>query len=292
MLVEALAAVGKEECFALYGGTAINFFLLDAPRLSVDLDLRYALPLPYQEGKSGIGSALQRIGAELDAGTGIKCSLADHRRMEVARTHDDVRIKIEANDVVVGTIFPTQRRLLAAAVAKRYRAGMPVQQQLLATAEIYAGKLMAMLERRHPRDLYDVHMMSEDIWRDEKMWTALAVSLAMSRHRQLHLLLANDDFAMEEGQYRELALMVRQGLIAKAELAETGRSARARVVDRMPALHRRILVDFFNGEANWAELGIVDDDLPGLNWRQENVQKMPAARRREIVSGLKDILDV
>lgn len=43
LLVRVLPAIAKEECFALKGGTAINLFVRDLPRLSVDVDLTYLL---------------------------------------------------------------------------------------------------------------------------------------------------------------------------------------------------------------------------------------------------------
>ena len=41
LLLMALPEVAKESCFALHGGTAINLFVRDMPRLSVDIDLTY-----------------------------------------------------------------------------------------------------------------------------------------------------------------------------------------------------------------------------------------------------------
>jgi len=41
LLLEILPEVAKEECFAMHGGTAINLFVRDMPRLSVDIDLTY-----------------------------------------------------------------------------------------------------------------------------------------------------------------------------------------------------------------------------------------------------------
>ena len=38
LLLEVLRIVAKHEVFALKGGTAINFFIRDLPRLSVDID--------------------------------------------------------------------------------------------------------------------------------------------------------------------------------------------------------------------------------------------------------------
>jgi hypothetical protein len=44
LLIELLPLVARERCFALKGGTAINLFVRDLPRLSVDIDLTY-LPI-------------------------------------------------------------------------------------------------------------------------------------------------------------------------------------------------------------------------------------------------------
>lgn len=44
LLIRLIPIVEKEACFALKGGTAINLFVRDFPRLSVDIDLAY-LPL-------------------------------------------------------------------------------------------------------------------------------------------------------------------------------------------------------------------------------------------------------
>ena len=66
LLVRILPQVAEERCFALKGGTAINLFVRDLPRLSVDIDLAY---LPVEErGTSlrGIEAALGRIGARIE----------------------------------------------------------------------------------------------------------------------------------------------------------------------------------------------------------------------------------
>ena len=61
LLVRVLPYVATEACFALKGGTAINLFVRDLPRLSVDIDLVY-LPIEDRETSLvGIRSALDRI---------------------------------------------------------------------------------------------------------------------------------------------------------------------------------------------------------------------------------------
>ena len=41
LLAQALSLVAEDSCFALKGGTAINLFVRNLPRLSVDIDLTY-----------------------------------------------------------------------------------------------------------------------------------------------------------------------------------------------------------------------------------------------------------
>ena len=53
--------LAKEKCFALHGGTAINLFIRNMPRLSVDIDLTY---LPIEDRETSLKqttAALQRI---------------------------------------------------------------------------------------------------------------------------------------------------------------------------------------------------------------------------------------
>jgi len=62
LLVQTLPHVAEETCFALKGGTAINLFVREMPRLSVDIDLTY-LPIADREHSlAEIEAALKRIG--------------------------------------------------------------------------------------------------------------------------------------------------------------------------------------------------------------------------------------
>ena len=48
LLIDILLEIAKEERFALHGGTAINLFHLDMPRLSVDIDLTF---FPFSDSR-------------------------------------------------------------------------------------------------------------------------------------------------------------------------------------------------------------------------------------------------
>jgi len=67
LLIRALPIVAGEECFALKGGTAINLFIRDMPRLSVDIDLTY-LPRVAPRGKGRRLIGAKRLGRNGPAG--------------------------------------------------------------------------------------------------------------------------------------------------------------------------------------------------------------------------------
>ena len=64
LMLRALPHVAAEESFGLKGGTALNFFVWDMPRLSVDIDLTYLPIQPRAESLRGISDALLRMCCE------------------------------------------------------------------------------------------------------------------------------------------------------------------------------------------------------------------------------------
>ncbi len=70
LLIRAIPHVAHEICFALKGGTAINLFIRDMPRLSVDLDLTYLPVEPRPESLAAIDAAMKRIATRVRAGIG------------------------------------------------------------------------------------------------------------------------------------------------------------------------------------------------------------------------------
>lgn len=66
LLLQTIPFIAKEEIFALKGGTAINLFVRDMPRLSVDIDLTY---IPFDDRETAlknISDGLERIKSDLE----------------------------------------------------------------------------------------------------------------------------------------------------------------------------------------------------------------------------------
>lgn len=146
--------------FAMQGGTALNLFVLDMPRLSVDIDLA------YPEWGSSRDEALRAIADELAAiaqrlkqvGLAVRTVAAaglGESKLIVERA--GAQVKVEANLVFRGTVQPIERRSLAPRAAELFSAELSVP--ILALDELYGSKLVAALDRQHPRDLFDVSRM-------------------------------------------------------------------------------------------------------------------------------------
>ena len=70
---------------------------------------------------------------------------------------DDISVKVEVNTVIRGAVHPARRRGLTPSASDMLMAD--VELPLLAEEEVYGSKLVAAMDRQHPRDLFDVREM-------------------------------------------------------------------------------------------------------------------------------------
>ncbi len=109
-LLELLPYVSQESDFALKGGTAINLFVRDMPRLSVDIDLAY-LPIEDRETTmKNMSEACTRISDSIEKGMrGCRVNRLKKRndksitKLVVAR--EALSIKIEVSPVSRGCVY-------------------------------------------------------------------------------------------------------------------------------------------------------------------------------------------
>jgi predicted nucleotidyltransferase component of viral defense system len=119
LMLKTIPHVAAETCFALKGGTAINLFVRDMPRLSVDIDLTY-LPVdePRETALKRSSEALDRIAAAIKKaipGARVQGSRSrePERVIRLIVSTGPTRIKIEPNEVIRGSLFPTEERELS-----------------------------------------------------------------------------------------------------------------------------------------------------------------------------------
>jgi predicted nucleotidyltransferase component of viral defense system len=154
LLIETIPFVAAEPDFALKGGTAINLFHRDMPRLSVDIDLTYLPVAPRPESLVAIDVAMKRMAAAIRKGLpGARVTEVVNVREKIVTKltiqKGDAQIKIEVTPVIRGSVFEPELRDVSPSVEETFGFA---QMKVVSFADLYAGKLVAALDRQHPRD--------------------------------------------------------------------------------------------------------------------------------------------
>ncbi len=229
LLLAVAPDVFANDIFAMKGGTAINLFVRDMPRLSVDIDVVY---LPWQTPRD---EALQAINQELAAIATRVAPLGVQTRLVRAKDLGDTKlivendanqVKIEVNVVFRGSVLPVERRPLSAKTSDLF--GVEFELPVLAPDELYASKLVAALDRQHPRDLFDVWQLYESGDISDGMVECFVIYLAGHNRPPHEVLFGNDkDIA---GEYERAFV----GMTEVDCSLETLLDARARVRRELP----------------------------------------------------------
>lgn len=291
LLIRTLPFVSEEKAFALKGGSAINLFVRDLPRLSVDIDLTY---LPIEDrttSLAAIAAALLRIKNRIEKGIpGARVNAsrsADEKIVtKLLVRSGDVQIKIEVTPVLRGTVYDP---VLAGVVPAVEDAFGFAEIQVVSFPDLYAGKIVAALDRQHPRDLFDVRDLLANEGIGDDLRRAFLVYLASHNRPMAEVLNPTRKSLVNEFE-RGFAGMTREP-VALADLEATREAITVEMVEKMPDEHRRFLLGFKQGEPDWDLIGIAEvRNLPAVRWKQRNLGMLPADKRPELVAALERVL--
>lgn len=292
LMLRVIPLVSSEECFALKGGTAINLFLRDMPRLSVDIDLAY-LPLDDRDqALSNISKALTRIAAAIKkAMPGIKIqeNRAHGSKLinKLVVANESTRIKIEPNEVIRGSVWPPVERELTKRAEDTFE--LSVTSRSLSTADLYGGKICATLDRQHPRDLFDIKVLLDNEGITEDIRKAFVVYLASHDRPMSELFdpVRKDVRQTYEGEFAGMTIdEVRyEDLVAAREtLIET-------LLRDLTAAEKGFLVSLKEGQPKWGLLGRKGiEKLPAIQWKLKNIGKMKKDKHAAALEKLKSKL--
>jgi predicted nucleotidyltransferase component of viral defense system len=287
LLLRVLPEVAKERCFALHGGTAINLFIRNMPRLSVDIDLTYVPIQDRETSLKNIAEALQRIKANIErvvSGTRVTPRL-EAGKLQVSSNGFD--IKIEVNLVKRGSLkepkdLPSCEKTQATFEAFCIMPIMPMGQ-------LFGGKVVAALDRQHPRDLFDVKYLLETEGFTEEIKEGFLLCL-LGSDRPLHEAIRpnfQDQRSAHENQF--------SGMTDEAFSYEEFEATRERLVqtvnDNLTQKDKEFLLGFKDVNPDWS---IHDfQRFPSINWKLQNLQIMKSKnpdKHREQFEKLKEKL--
>ena len=290
LLVELLPLVAKEPCFALKGGTAINLFVRNMPRLSVDIDLTY---LPIQERDKSlarIDDALHRLGSMIEAALHGATAFFSGRvgerttRFQVRRGRE--RVQIEVSPVLRGAIHEPALRESSPAVTDQF--GL-IRMPVLHPLDIYAGKLCAALDRQHPRDLFDVMQLQHAEGIDRALFEVFLVYV-LSGDRPIAEMFSPRITPLARAFNTEF-----NGMTLVRVTPDDLEKARNRLITDLRALltdrDREFLLSVKRGNPNWtlfAHPGAAR--LPAVQWKLQSIARIAPEKRNAAISRLEMVL--
>jgi predicted nucleotidyltransferase component of viral defense system len=289
LLIEVLPLVGRENCFALKGGTAINLFVRNMPRLSVDIDLAY---LPVQDRDTSlaeVADALERIASSIESklrGSKVQRTIVGEQLTKLVAWRGGVRVKIEVSPVMRGCV--REPSVLGVNTVVEESFGY-VEVPVVHLHDLYAGKLCAALDRQHPRDLFDVRLLLEHEGIDAGLIEVLVVYLLSSDRPLAELLSPNrQPLAITfENEFIGMTLIP----VTLTELEQTREKMIALINQQLTDKQRYFLLSFKQGEPDWALLNLPGiENLPAVQWKLLNIRRMAPAKRKQSFEILRQIL--
>ena len=281
LLIQVAPLLFVDDQFGLKGGTAINLFLRDMPRLSVDLDLVFTdHTVGRQDALARISAAIREAAERLRA-RGLEVHVpeksADGETKLVVRRGAS-QVTVEINTVMRGTVHPVRRANLTPLARDTLLADLEIP--VLSAEDVYGGKLVAALDRQHPRDLFDVMELFAHEGITPGIRRAFVVYLA-SHNRPVHEVLFPELRDIQMDYERNFVGMTSQP-IELAVLLET----RARMIRKLhadlDADERRFLLSLVRAEPEWKLLGIPHmSELPAVRWKLQNLARLQRERAEQ-----------
>lgn len=289
LLLRVAPTVFKSGKFALKGGTAINLFIREMPRLSVDLDLVFVdhtlgRTQAFEEISVAVNEIAedlrrQRLEAIVKGAAGVDAKI-------FIRDDDGILVKVEINHVMRGTILPICNATISKAVQDKFK--MNVSLPMLSPHEVYAGKLVAALDRQHPRDLFDVHQLIINEGISDETITTFVAYLA-GHNRPVHEVLFGNVLDIED-EYRRNFVGMTVDEIPLQVLLDARTQLIKIVHGKLTQNHKDFLVSLTRAEPQWDLIDIHHlQDMPATKWKLHNLNQLKDANEAKFNAQIKEL---
>lgn len=290
LLIRCLPEISRHTCFALKGGTAINLFVRDLPRVSVDIDLTY-LPLkPRDDALREIQEALRSLKRDIEQRIPkamVQESRSGEHIIKLLVSTPEATVKIEPNLIIRGFVYAPEERDLCPTAQEHFGAFASVR--TLSVADLYGGKLCAALDRQHPRDLFDVKLLLDDTGITPEIRRAFVIYLA-GHNRPMNELLA-PKFQDIKQLYADQFVGMTRNEVSLDDLLEVQHNLADIIVHALDDSEKEFLISVKRGEPEWGLLKIDHlDQLPSIRWKLINIRKMNPGKHKVALDRLIKVL--
>jgi len=283
-LLEILPNILEDPVLALKGGTAINLFFMDMPRLSVDIDLTFQSITNRDQFQKDVINIFQGFQRRLGLYSIEIFKTSDGIPKQARISNKYSQIKVELNLILRGTVYPAVERNLCEKAVIAFEKSIAVN--CVSFEDLYAGKFCAALDRQHPRDLFDVKLFFERYTFTEQLKKAFLVYL-ISSNRPIHELVHPHLLNQENAFQREFVGMI-ENSISYEELENARLTLINTIAEILTNEDREFLVSVNNGVPRWDLLNLSNaQHLPGVKWKLININKMTDEKRTNDVNHLR-----
>jgi predicted nucleotidyltransferase component of viral defense system len=286
LVIRVLRSISKEKIFALKGGTAINFFVRDMPRLSEDIDLNY---VPFDNRETAfinIEKALLRVKEEVERNN-IKVIMREttDKKLQIECYKGRTKIKIDMNYDARGYIFKPIIMKSTHKIMQMYGA---VETQVVSFPELYAGKISAAMSRQHPRDLFDTKILLENEGITKTIKDAFIVNI-LTHRKPLYTLLNPNSIDQED--------ILKNKFEGMSNIEFTYKDHHKTLEKLKDELHhsftendKDFIVSFYSLKPQWDLVDIPNiKELPAVKRKEDILTGMPEKNLKEQVIQLKEI---
>ena len=272
LLLDILPEVAKEDVFALHGGTAINLFCLNMPRLSVDIDLTY---IPASESRDtdlqNIRLALEKVKDRLRKqipNIGFTDPVRAEEELKLICTTPEAMVKIEVNQINRGIIAETELKILCDKAQEIFDKFCEVR--TVSQKQLWGGKIIAALDRQHPRDLFDIRNMINEIGYSTEIKEGFIFFLLCSKRPMQELLNPHpiDQSAVFESQFKGMT----DNSFGAHEFENTRELLIKTINESLTDEDKEFLLTFSKGEPDWTKVNY--SKFPAIRWKLLNIRKL------------------
>jgi predicted nucleotidyltransferase component of viral defense system len=279
------------DCFALKGGTAINFFYEQMPRYSVDIDLAYTKISGRAEALQAIHTEMAKIKQTLEKlnyKTVLVNADKDNPAIKLTVFNDKASIIIEPNTTSRGTLLPVEHKELTDKAVDIFKVSASVP--CLAYPEVYAGKLCAMVSRQHPRDIFDMYWY----WQKNQTLNDLIdcfIAYVIQSNRPFSELLAPNEQDITVIYESDFVGMVKD-TISLDTLLKHRKIIFSEIKKSLTKQHIAFLLSMMQNKPDWSLMPFpILQKLPAIQWKLQNIAKISADKNKTEIEKLKNIFD-
>ncbi len=289
LLLRILPEIAKEKAFALHGGTTINLFYNEMPRISVDIDLTW---VPFGERESDLMQIRQKL---IDVSSGIKRAIPAIQIRAPFNVEDELKlyctlfdstVKIEVNTINRGLLEAPVVMPLCVSAQKAFDSYCEVQ--TVPFSQLYGGKLVAALDRQHPRDLFDCMKLLQTKGYTADIHNGFLFCLLSSKRPVHEILLPRfiDQKHLFESHFRGMT----DEPFTYEMFSDVRTEINAQILKSLNEDDKEFLMSFVNGNPDWKERPWAD--FPGISWKSMNINRLKSENQDKFQDQLRQLKDI